>query len=184
VRIIKEADRVVCVKLLFFNTDNKHRQFVQEELQNLLKSVKSTDQTQTLASLEVKNAPVSDHRFSFEEDHYMNSNSTVTISTRPLSSLLMRDSSHYLAPTMITYDEPLKANNSNTKSAAWYINTALVLTGEFIVRNYLNQYTWHWDTQDPQTENFAYRRYFSPIIHLAFEHIVVIRLEQVRVFIL
>lgn len=182
VRIIKETDRVICVKLLFFNADDNYQQLVKEELQNILKTSEPFDQSQTLVSLEVKSTSFSDRRYNFEEDYYMQSNSAVIVSKRPLSSLLMRDSSHCLAPNITASDEPLKLNTTgnNSNKATWYIDTALLMTGEFIVKNYLSQYTWHWDTQDSHSEGFGNYRYFSPIMNLAFEHIVIIRLEQVK----
>lgn len=177
-RIVRETEKLLCIKLMFFNIDLRHRYHLTEELQTLL-SIKS--QQQTLASLQVKHPTANQF---LEEEEQGSCLSLMTLTKRPLSSLLMRDGVHFL-PNATDLENGkslgiLQGNSDNSKSL-WYINPALILTGEFIVRNYLLQYTWHWDTRDITKEDpHAHtNRYLTPILNLAFEHFAVARLEQV-----
>lgn len=187
VRVVRETDKVVCIKLMFFNMDIRHRYLITEELQTMLNT--QHEQHQTLTSLEIKSPVV--NGLGIEQDK--DSPVVVTLTRRPLSSLLMRDGVHFLPKATefengklfsVTQQQTTVTttnnNQNNNNKSLWYINPALVLTGEFIVRNYLLQYTWHWDTRDIiPSEKHAYGRYFAPLLNLAFEHITVTRLEQV-----
>lgn len=183
-RVVRETDKVICIKLMFFNIDLRHRHCITEELQELLNTESQQHgHHQTLASLEIKNPII--NGLGIEEE--IESCTTVTLAKRPLSSLLMRDSVHFL-PTSNEFESGklVVANgnshhgpNQNNKSL-WFINPALLLTGEFIVRNYLLQYTWHWDARDITNDKHSHNRYLVPILGLAFEHIAITRLEQVK----
>lgn len=180
-RVVRETEKVLCIKLMFFNIELRHRHYITEELQELL-STKSQQngQHQTLASLEVKNPII--NGLGIEEDR--ESFTSITLTKRPLSTLLMRDGVHFL-PTATELENGklfgiLQGNSDNSQNkSSWYINPALILTGEYIVPNYLLQYTWHWDSRDITNDKNSHNRYFTPIINLAFENIAVTRLEQV-----
>jgi hypothetical protein len=185
VRVIRETDCVLCVKLMFFNADTHQCQYVTEELQSLFNACQQNPLVKTLAALEVKNTPSTNTIIHGIEDNEYNLeliNILVKVTKRPLSSLLIRDDSHFL-PTSNSKGSDLELSKynatSDTSKAPWYVNPALVLTGEFIVRNYLYQYTWHWDAQDLPNDKQPYGHYFVPVLNLAFDHITVIRLEQV-----
>jgi len=121
-----------------------------------------------------------------EEEYYMDASTVTMVTKRPLSSLIMRDSSHFLPPQQVgLLDAASKSNSSgssqdtSSSKSLWSVNPSMQLTGEFLVRNYLHQYTWHWDTQDVLNDKQMFHRYFSPIIHLAFDHIMAVRSDQV-----
>jgi hypothetical protein len=184
VRVIRETDCVLCVKLMFFNANTCQRQGIIEELQTLFNAYQQNPLVQTLTALEVKSVPSTIVR-GIEDNEYNLEliNIPVKVTKRPLSSLLIRDDSHFL-PTTNNKSSDLEIAKYNatadTNKAPWYVNPAMILTGEFIVRNYLYQYTWHWDTQDIPNDKQPYGRYFVPVQNLAFDHIAVVRLEQVR----
>ncbi|KAI8095414.1 hypothetical protein BDF21DRAFT_373586 [Thamnidium elegans] len=179
-RVVRETDKVLCIKLMFFNIDLRHRHCITQELQDLLNTeAQQHGLHQTLASLEIKNPIV--NGLGIEEE--IESNTTVTLAKRPLSSLLMRDGIHFLPTSGELEYGKLSATHGNhgpshPNKSLWFINPALLLTGEFIVRNYLLQYTWHWDAREITNEKYLTNRYMVPILSLAFEHISVTRLEQ------
>lgn len=185
VRVIRETDCVLCIKLMFFNADADQRQYITDELQNLFSLSHQNLLVQTLTGLEVKNVPsasVGMHDIEENEYNLQFINLPVKVTKRPLSSLLIRDDSHFLPASHIKgSDLELEKYNAtcDTSMTPWYINPALILTGEYIVRNYLYQYTWHWDAQDVPNDKQLYGRYFVPVLDLAFDHITVIRLDQV-----
>jgi hypothetical protein len=92
---------------------------------------------------------------------------------RPLSDLLLRDTLHLASR---------QNGDQDNKSAKplWFINPAFILTGEFIVRNYLQQTTWHWDIQDVHSDIGSHNKELTPLIDLAFEYIVLNRSENVK----
>jgi hypothetical protein len=183
IRVVRETDRVLLIKLMFFNTDIHHRHYITEELKELLQSKHMADNVQTL---NIKNPNSASNGLGIsEEEYYIDSNTITTITNRPLSSLIMRDSSHFLPSQQLGLSDSSKSNNGNNQDSRsskslWSVNPSMQLTGEFLVRNYLHQYTWHWDTQDILNDKQVFHRYFSPIMDLAFDHIIAVRLEQVR----
>lgn len=172
-RVVRETEKVLCIKLMFFNIDLRHRHCITQEVQNLL-NTEQQGLLQTLASLEIKQPII--NGLGIEEE--LESCTTVTLAKRPLSSLIMRDGIHFLPASNDL--EKLPITQPGQQKSLWFINPALLLTGEFIVRNYLLQYTWHWDTRDIADDKHSYNRYFVPILNLAFEHITITRLEQVN----
>ncbi|GAN01005.1 hypothetical protein MAM1_0004d00434 [Mucor ambiguus] len=198
VRVVRETDRVLLIKMMFFNTDIRLRHSMMEELQGLLQSSPMQDSVQTLhiKSPGSNSSSTISHGLGIAEDeYYMDTSTTVTLSKRPLSSLLMRDSSHFLPAgqqaggLLLDANKPNVQESSNSISSSssgssksskglWSVSPSMQLTGEFLVRNYLYQYTWHWDTQDVLNDKHMFHRYFSPIIHLAFDHIMAVRSEQ------
>lgn len=184
VRVVRETDRVLLVKLMFFNADIRHRHYMVEELQDLVQSNPMVDSVQTL---NIKSPNSLSHGLGIaEEEYYMDANTVTMVTKRPLSSLIMRDSSHFLPPQQVgLLDAASKSNSSgssqdtSSSKSLWSVNPSMQLTGEFLVRNYLHQYTWHWDTQDVLNDKQMFHRYFSPIIHLAFDHIMAVRSDQV-----
>jgi hypothetical protein len=183
-RAVRETDKVLCIKLMFFNVDIHQRHSIMEELHTMLADQSQQNyQSQTLASLEIK-SPSSNDIVIEDQNELLPS---ITTTKRPLSSLLMRDEAHFL-PIATEFENgklfsvpqsPGSYSNLSSKSM-WFINPALILTGEYIVKNFLLQYTWHWDTRDIPNEKMSQGRYFTPLLNLAFEHIAVARLEKVN----
>lgn len=182
-RAVRETDKLLCIKLMFFNVNINQRHSITEELQALLADIsEQIYQNQTLVSLEIK-SPSSNSIGVEEQPKFLTS---ITRTKRPLSSLLMRDEAHFL-PTATEFENgklfsaPQSPGNYNVLSSKsmWFINPALVLSGEFIVKNYLLQYTWHWDVRDIPNDKVSHGRYFTPLLNLAFEHIAIARLEKV-----
>lgn len=181
-RSVRETDKVLCVKLMFFNVDIQNRHRVTDELQTILSSLKQYEQSQIIDSSEIESPQLEN----LGTEEVPMAPNLVTIPKRPLSSLLMRDTAHFL-PTgtepensrpLSIAQSPSNANGLNSKSM-WYVNPALVLTGEYIVQNYLVQHTWHWDARDIPSDKQSYDRYFEPILNIAFEHIAAARINQV-----
>lgn len=183
IRVVRETDRVLLIKLMFFNADIQHRHCIIDELQELVQSNQIVDNVQTL-NIKSPNSMSNGLGIS-EEEYYIDSNTITTVTKRPLSSLIMRDGSHFLPCQQLGLSDSSKSNNGNNQGSGsskslWSVNPSMQLTGEFLVRNYLHQYTWHWDTQDILKDKQIFHRYFSPVMNLAFDHIMAVRLEQVR----
>ncbi|KAI9483439.1 MAG: hypothetical protein EXX96DRAFT_142328 [Benjaminiella poitrasii] len=177
-RIIRETDHILYIQLSFFNSNDSQRQLLIESLKHLLTARYSINQNQTLTELEIKSRPDTADG-AIIDIYHDNINANILLTKRPLSRLLMRDNSHYLPVTTVNNDAELsKVTNPNNIKPFWYIDSAMILTGEFIVRNYLRQYVWHWDAQDVIYDKQTYRYHFKPILNLAFENIVATRLEQ------
>ncbi|CAO3658343.1 unnamed protein product [Rhizopus stolonifer] len=144
VRVVRETDRLVCVRFLFFNTTVYLRQQIVDSVLNRL----NCDQKgETI----VGGVPFSNG-----------------VTKRPLSSLLLRDAAHFAS----RYDAESKTPK------LWFINPAYLLTGEFIVRNILQQNTWHWDIQDVHNHLEDHNKPLVSLINLAFECISLNRSEH------
>lgn len=183
IRVVRETERVLLIKLMFFNTEIHNQHYIVDELQGLLQSNQIVDNVQTLNVKSANN--MSNGLGISDEEYYIDSNTITTVTKRPLSSLIMRDSSHFLPSQQLGLSDSSKSNNGNNQDSGsskslWSVNPSMQLTGEFLVRNYLHQYTWHWDTQDIINDKQVFHRYCSPIMDLAFDHIMAVRLEQVR----
>ena len=182
-RVLRETDKVLCVKLNFFNVHMDERKKVKQELQEALdtSAVLGDEQNQTLVSLEIK-SPTMDLLGIESQTDFL---ASVTVTKRPLSVLLMRDGAHFL-PTSTEFKNGKLSNiaqgiveGSLASKSTWFINPAMILTGEFIVQNYLIQYTWHWDVREI-LNNQTNHPYQTSLLNLAFEHITLARLEQVN----
>ncbi|KAI9279991.1 hypothetical protein BY458DRAFT_337791 [Sporodiniella umbellata] len=146
VRVVRETDRLICVRFLFFNTESRIQQTTVDDVLSMLNcSQISKEKTPT-------------------EAVFVNA-----ATKRPLSSLLLRDNAHFA----------LKNHDVEPKnSKLWFINPAHLLTGEFIVRNILQQNTWHWDVQDVHNHLEYHNKSFASLIDLAFEYISFNRSEN------
>ncbi|KAI8997741.1 hypothetical protein BDB01DRAFT_902076 [Pilobolus umbonatus] len=179
VRLIKETENVIQIKLMFFNVDITERHKITENLKSMLlmDDINRGHTDDTLASLEVRNHLAN----GLGIDHFKDIQLIIT--QKPLSNLMMRDPSHYLNFDMDNNISKristISANMNLTVSnkASLQSNPALLLTGEFIVKNYLQQHSWDWDVKDIHTDKQSHK-YLTPIINLSFEYISSIRIEQ------
>ncbi|KAI9019407.1 hypothetical protein CLU79DRAFT_888752 [Phycomyces nitens] len=64
-----------------------------------------------------------------------------------------------------------------SRSKAWYLPVAMWLTGEYIVRDYLQHMTWSWQTDNHQ-DQFHKDNRMMPIHDLAFQFLCQTRLDQ------
>ncbi|RCI07190.1 hypothetical protein CU098_010732 [Rhizopus stolonifer] len=177
VRVVRETQRVLYIRIMFFNANASLRQAITGELQYLLDT---KDQHQMVSMLpETNDSPLNIPNSSGNDAQQQQFDSTVgfRLSKRPLSTLLMRDSSHFLAYNDSNKFESEKNSTPSNKSL-WYVYPTLSLTGEFIVRNYLNRSTWYWDVQDIHQDKHPYGHFFTPVINMAFDHIMFTRLSK------
>ncbi|KAL0090268.1 hypothetical protein J3Q64DRAFT_1808741 [Phycomyces blakesleeanus] len=162
VRVSQDKDRVISVRLLFFNTNVSKRQAVVEELKKLL-ATPPKDQEDMMENIEIRR--LASTRFNNQK------HMTITAVNRPLSTLLMRDSVHYMASEEKIEQQQIQINKM------WYINSTFWLTGEFIVRNYLYHRAWHWEVQDFQPETYSQANLMG-LQSLVFEYLCKARLDQ------
>jgi hypothetical protein len=158
VRVIKETEHLLCLRMSFFNMNSKDRQHLVKELQDAL-CVQGASET---TALQVRAPALNGLGIENQED----ASECVTITRRPLSHLLLRDATHYMS-------------NETVQAKSWHMNPSMILTGEYIVRNYLHQSTWHWDIQDVHSDKLSHR-IFTSILNLSFEHISQSKLEDWR----
>ncbi|CAO3698734.1 unnamed protein product [Rhizopus microsporus] len=164
-RVLRETDRLVCLKFMFFNMDASSRKLTVDTILNML-NCKQDDKAFAMDS--GVSEPVYD---AINTDQAFDASFSNIITMRPLSDLLLRDTLHLASRQNGDQD------NKSTKPL-WFINPAFILTGEFIVRNYLQQTTWHWDIQDVHNDIGSHNKALTPLIDLAFEYIVLNRTEN------
>ncbi|KAI9025012.1 hypothetical protein CLU79DRAFT_93554 [Phycomyces nitens] len=162
VRVSQDKDRVISVRLLFFNTNASKRHAVVEELKEIL-AMPSADQEDSIENIEVRRlAPI---RFNNPKDI------PLAVVNRPLSTLLMRDNMHYMAS-----EEKIEQQQTQINKM-WYIDSTFWATGEFIVRNYLCHRAWHWEVRDFQPDTYSQNNLMG-LQSLVFEHLCKARLDQ------
>ncbi|KAI7869277.1 hypothetical protein BDF14DRAFT_1880142 [Spinellus fusiger] len=162
VRICRDKDRIISVRLLFFNTSISRREEVIEEVKRML-IIHPVEQESTMRELEVKSAATPDS----DENQLV----SVKIIHRPISLLLMRDAEHYMASAEQIENQQTQINKM------WYINSTFWLTGEFLVRNYLYHRAWHWEVEDYQTDIYVQNKLMG-LQALAFDYLCKARLSQ------
>ncbi|KAI8967702.1 hypothetical protein BDF20DRAFT_982257 [Mycotypha africana] len=176
IRLIRETERLLYVKLMFFNTNTLQRNEIESEVKNLLLSSGTSSHSQEIHMQSQEISPAANASPIYKNNYSMNAGIMVHITKRPLSTLLMRDASHHTAFTIADMDAA--KNSSQSLRSLWISNPAMFLTGEFIVKNYLQHCTWYWDVQDIQQDQYGFAQAFTPIMDLALDHIVVARLRE------
>ncbi|KAI7867129.1 hypothetical protein BDF14DRAFT_1984118 [Spinellus fusiger] len=155
-RIRQEYGRLVTIRLLFFNVDVKYRR----------RTLKSIDTT-------LRNSNITN-------------SSNNKICQRPFSWLLMRDDKHFQDISSVRKSEQPSENNSHAdkvqkkndhRSRTWYLPVAMWLTGEYVVRDYLQHMTWTWHTDNDQ-DNYHKKNKMMPVHDLAFQFLCQARLDQ------
>ncbi|KAL0094031.1 hypothetical protein F4703DRAFT_1730962 [Phycomyces blakesleeanus] len=154
-RVRQEYGRLISLRILFFNVDVLARRRTFDNIVMLLKSSEKTN--------------VSCNK----------------ICQRPFSSLLMRDPKHFQngapsgsEPNLNDRKETNRRQNENIcRSKAWYLPVAMWLTGEYIVRDYLQHMAWSWQTDNHQ-DQFHKENRMMPIHDLAFQFLCQARLDQ------
>ncbi|KAG1254254.1 hypothetical protein G6F68_010942 [Rhizopus microsporus] len=164
-RVVRETDRLVCIRLLFFNINAHLRQLTIDSVLSMLNC--KQDENVPIPLLEARNSAYD----TLEQVSDVSLPNAIT--KRPLSSLLLRDAAHLVSRQNTEFD------NKAAKSL-WFISPAFLLTGEFIVRNFLQQNTWHWDLQDVHSGLEDHSKPLVPLINLAFEYIAINRSAQVK----
>ncbi|EIE85658.1 hypothetical protein RO3G_10368 [Rhizopus delemar RA 99-880] len=162
-RVVRETDRLVCIRLLFFNISAHLRQLTIDSVLSMLNC--KQDENVPIPLLEARNSAYD----TLEQVSDVSLPNAIT--KRPLSSLLLRDAAHLVSKQNTEFD------NKAAKSL-WFISPAFLLTGEFIVRNFLQQNTWHWDLQDVHSGLEDHSKPLVPLINLAFEYIAINRSTQ------
>ncbi|CAO3632420.1 unnamed protein product [Cunninghamella echinulata] len=162
-RLFREKEKILMVRILFFNVDTHQRQQIIEDVKQLL--------TRPITLSPIKDQTEEDlHNLEIKQPLFLLSDNEPTmchLMKRPLASLLMRDPEHY----MINSAQIEKQQNQMNM---WYGNSTLWITGEHIVQNYLYRNTLHWDVHSHGNNDPS----LTPLISLAYEFMCRARIEQ------
>ncbi|KAI8327471.1 hypothetical protein EDC96DRAFT_531823, partial [Choanephora cucurbitarum] len=149
--IVPQFCEVRVIRIMFFDTNAQLCKDITQELRSLLDT--QSQYQKTLSNLEVRDPSSDTYINSIEND-----SENIKVSKRPVSTLLIRDSMHFL-PALDNENRLSKPVTTNNKPS-WYT--------KFIVKNYLNRCTWHWDSQDLYQDKHPYTTFLTPLVDLAF----------------